>query len=107
MRDTFLPFSPPYIGDEEIAEVVDSLRSGWITTGPKTKRFEKEFAAYVGAPAALALSSCTAGLHTALVLGGIGPGDEVITTPITFTATVAVIEHTGARPVWSTSSPTP
>ncbi|MBK7704112.1 MAG: DegT/DnrJ/EryC1/StrS aminotransferase family protein [bacterium] len=99
MRDTFLPFSPPYIGDEEIAEVVDSLRSGWITTGPKTKRFEKEFAAYVGAPAALALSSCTAGLHTALVLGGIGPGDEVITTPITFTATVAVIEHTGARPV--------
>lgn len=99
MRETFLPFSPPFLGEEEIAEVVDSLRSGWITTGPKTKRFEQEFRDYVGAPAALALSSCTAALHTALVLGGIGEGDEVITTPVTFTATVAVIEHTGARPV--------
>lgn len=99
MRDQFLPFSPPFLGEEEIAEVVDSLRSGWITTGPKTKRFEQEFRDYVGAPAALALSSCTAALHTALVLGGIGAGDEVITTPVTFTATVAVIEHTGARPI--------
>lgn len=99
MRKEFLPFSPPYIGEEEIAEVVDSLRSGWITTGPKTKRFEKEFAGFVGAPDALALSSCTAALHTALVVAGIGPGDEVITTPMTFTATVAVIEHVGARPV--------
>ena len=99
MRDTFLPFSPPSIGEEEIAEVVDSLRSGWITTGPKTKRFEQEFAQYIGAPGALALSSCTAALHTALVVQGIGPGDEVITTPMTFTATVAVIEHVGARPV--------
>jgi len=99
MRATFLPFSPPFIGEEEIAEVVDSLRSGWITTGPKTKRFEQEFATYFGAPGALALSSCTAGLHTALEVAGIGPGDEVITTPMTFTATVAVVEHTGARPV--------
>ncbi len=99
MRDKFLPFSPPYIGEEEIAEVVDSLRSGWITTGPKTKRFEQEFAARFDAPAALALSSCTAGLHTALAVAGVGPGDEVITTPMTFTATVAVIEHTGATPV--------
>ncbi|MBU1071723.1 DegT/DnrJ/EryC1/StrS aminotransferase family protein, partial [bacterium] len=99
MRKTFLPFSPPFIGEEEIAEVVDSLRSGWITTGPKTKRFEQEFARYLNAPAALALSSCTAGLHTALEVAGIGPGDEVITTSMTFTATVAVIEHTGARPV--------
>jgi len=99
MRKDFLPFSPPFIGEEEIAEVVDSLRSGWITTGPKTKRFEQEFAAYVNAPGALALSSCTAGLHTALVAAGIGPGDEVITTPMTFTATVAVIEHVGAKPV--------
>lgn len=99
MRDQFLPFSPPFLGEEEIAEVVDSLRSGWITTGPKTKRFEQEFRDYVGAPAALALSSCTAALHTALVLGGIGADDEVITTPVTFTATVAVIEHTGARPI--------
>ena len=99
MRKTFLPFSPPSIGEEEIAEVVDSLRSGWITTGPKTKRFEQEFKAYLGAPGALALSSCTAALHTALVVHGIGPGDEVITTPMTFTATVAVIEHVGAKPV--------
>ncbi|MDO9694262.1 MAG: DegT/DnrJ/EryC1/StrS aminotransferase family protein [Candidatus Latescibacteria bacterium] len=99
MREQFLPFSPPYLGEEEIAEVVDSLRSGWITTGPKTKRFEQEFRDYVGAPAALALSSCTAALHTALVLAGIGTDDEVITTPVTFTATVAVIEHTGARPI--------
>jgi len=78
---------------------VDSLRSGWITTGPKTKRFEKEFSAFTNAPGALALSSCTAGLHTALVAADIGPGDEVITTPMTFTATVAVIEHVGAKPV--------
>ncbi len=105
MRDTFLPFSPPFVGEEEIAEVVDSLRSGWITTGPKTKRFEQEFASYVGAPAALALSSCTAALHTALVACGIGPGDEVITTPMTFTASVAVIEHVGARPVLADIEP--
>jgi len=99
MRDTFLPFSPPYLGEEEIAEVVDSLRSGWITTGPKTKQFEKNFGQYLGAPSALALSSCTAALHTALVVADIGPGDEVITTTMTFTATVAVIEHVGAKPV--------
>ncbi len=99
MRENFLPFSPPFIGEEDIAEVIDSLRSGWITTGPKTKKFEKEFAEFVNAPGALALSSCTAGLHTALVAADIGPGDEVITAPMTFTATVAVIEHVGAKPV--------
>ncbi|MBU8870129.1 MAG: DegT/DnrJ/EryC1/StrS aminotransferase family protein [Gemmatimonadales bacterium] len=99
MRDRFLPFSPPFIGEEEIEGVVDSLRSGWITTGPKTKRFEAEFSAYLGAPAALAVNSCTAALHTALVCHGIGPGDEVITTPMTFSATVGVIEHAGATPV--------
>lgn len=99
MREVFLPFSPPFIGEEEISEVVESLQSLWITTGPKTKRFEEEFAAYVGTPSALALSSCTAALHTALVAAGIGPGDEVITTPMTFTATVAVIEHVGATPI--------
>jgi len=98
-RARFLPFSPPAIGEEEIAEVVDTLRSQWITTGPKTKRFETEFAATVGAPGALALNSCTAGLHTALATLGIGPGDEVITTPITFAASVNVIEHVRARPV--------
>src|SRR5437016_12377370 len=98
LRD-FLPFATPLIGDEEIQEVVDTLRSDWITTGPKTKRFEKEFAAYLDAPGALALNSCTAGLHTALATLGIGPGDEVITTPMTFAASVNVIEHVGARPV--------
>jgi dTDP-4-amino-4,6-dideoxygalactose transaminase len=98
-RREFLPFCPPTIGEEEIAEVVDTLRSSWITTGPKTKRFEAEFGAFVGAPAALALSSCTAALHTALVTAGVGPGDEVITTPLTFAASVNVIEHVGARPV--------
>ena len=98
-RRDFLPFSPPLIGEEEISEVVDTLRSDWITTGPKTKRFEKEFAAYLDAPGALALNSCTAGLHTALATLGIGPGDEVITTPMTFAASVNVIEHVGARPI--------
>src|SRR5205807_7748529 len=98
-RTEFLPFSPPLIGDEEIGEVVEALRSGWITTGPRTKRFEADFAHYLGAPGALALNSCTAALHTALVTLGIGPGDEVITTPITFAASVNVIEQTGARPV--------
>ena len=98
-RRGYIPFSPPAIGEEEIREVVEVLRSPWITTGPRAKRFETEFAAYVGAPAALALSSCTAALHTALVTLGIGPGDEVITTPMTFAASVNVIEHVGARPV--------
>ena len=98
-RSDFLSFSPPTIGEEEIREVVDTLRSRWISTGPKTKRFEDEFAAFLRAPGALALNSCTAALHTALKTLGIGPGDEVITTPMTFTASVNVIEHVGARPV--------
>jgi len=98
-RKEFLPFSPPLIGDEEINEVIDTLRSGWITTGPKTRKFEAAFADRLDAPGALALSSCTAALHTALVSVGIGPGDEVITTPLTFIASVNVIEHVGARPV--------
>lgn len=87
------------IGQEEIDEVVDTLRSGWITTGPKTRRFEEEFSRYVDAPSGLALNSCTAGLHAALVALGIGPGDEVITTCMTFAASVNVIEHVGATPV--------
>ena len=98
-RNHFLAFAPPVIGEEEILEVVDTLRSDWITTGPKTQAFETEFAAYLNAPAALALNSCTAGLHTALAALGIGKGDEVITTPLTFTASVNVIEHVGARPI--------
>lgn len=99
MRTTFLPFSPPLIGDEEIAEVVDTLRSDWITTGPKVKRFEQEFAAYIGAPEALAVSSCTAALHLALLALDIGPGDAVIASPMTFASAVHVIEHVGARPI--------
>lgn len=98
-RAEFLSFSPPVVGEEEVREVVDTLRSDWLTTGPKTRQFEQDFARYVGASGALALNSCTAGLHTALVALGIGPGDEVITTPMTFAATVNVIEHVGARPV--------
>ncbi|MBS3967366.1 MAG: DegT/DnrJ/EryC1/StrS aminotransferase family protein [Truepera sp.] len=100
-RDSFLPFSPPTIGEEEIAEVVDTLRSSWITTGPKTKVFEEQFAAYVGAPGgtSVMLNSCTAGLHVALVALGIGPGDEVIVPSLTFAATANVVEHVGAQPV--------
>lgn len=98
-RADFLPFSPPLVGEEEIAEVVDTLRGDWLSTGPKTRRFAERFAEYVGAPAALPLNSCTAGLHTALVTYGVGPGDEVITTPMTFAASVNVIEHVGATPV--------
>ncbi|HYE13001.1 MAG TPA: DegT/DnrJ/EryC1/StrS aminotransferase family protein [Pyrinomonadaceae bacterium] len=105
MRETFLPFSPPLIGEEEIAEVVDTLRTDWITTGPKVKRFEEEFRQYVGAPAALALNSCTAALHVALAALGVGPGDTVITTPLTFCSSVHVIEHTGARPLMADVSP--
>jgi dTDP-4-amino-4,6-dideoxygalactose transaminase len=99
-RKTFLPFSRPPIGDEEINEVVDTLRSSWITTGPKTRRFEEAFAAFIEAEATLALNSCTAGLHTALVTLGISSEDEVITTPLSFAATANVIEHVGARPVF-------
>ena len=80
--------------------MLDSLRSGWITTGPKAKRFEKEFAAYVGARHALAVAHCTGALHLALFALGVGPGDEVITTPFTFTATAEVIGYLGARPVF-------
>ena len=105
MSETFIPFSPPQLGDEEIAEVVDSLKSGWITTGPKTRAFEEEFRDANGAPAALAVSSCTAALHLAIDTLGIGPGDEVITTPLTFVATVNAIEHVGARPVLADVEP--
>jgi dTDP-4-amino-4,6-dideoxygalactose transaminase len=105
MRTDFLPFSPPLIGDEEVQEVIDTLRSGWITSGPKTERFEQAFAERVRAPGALALNSCTAALHTALVAAGVRPGDEVITTPLTFAATANVIEHVGARPVLADIEP--
>ena len=99
MRSKFLPFSPPFIGEEEIAEVVDTLRTDWITTGPKTKQFESDFAQFVGAPDALAVSSATDAMQVALAALGTGPGDEIITTTMTFCSTVHVIEHLGARPV--------
>lgn len=94
-----IPFYKPIIQREDILGVVETLRSGWITAGPKTKEFEKKFADYVKASEALALSSCTAGLHLALLCHGIGAGDIVITTPITFCSGVRVIEMTGAVPL--------
>lgn len=99
MREKFLSFSLPLIGEEEINDVVDALRSGWLTSGPRVKQFEQEFSAAFQAPGALALNSATAGLHVALKVLNIGPGDEVITTPMTFAASVNVIEHVGATPV--------
>ncbi len=105
MKKLFLPFSPPMIGKAEIAEVVDTLRSDWITTGPKTEKFEGQFRKYVGAKGALALDSCTAALHLALAASGVGKGDAVITTPMTFCSGVNVIEHTGAQPVLADIDP--
>jgi dTDP-4-amino-4,6-dideoxygalactose transaminase len=99
MRDHFLPFARPSIGDEEIAELVDTLKSGWITTGPKVERFTSDFAEYVGGRFAVPVSSATAGLHVALLALGVGPGDEVVTTPMTFVATLNTIVHCGAVPV--------
>jgi dTDP-4-amino-4,6-dideoxygalactose transaminase/ribosomal protein S18 acetylase RimI-like enzyme len=99
VREEFLPPLGPCLGEEEWNEVMGTLQSGWITMGPKTKRFEELFAEYVGSRHAIAVSSCTAGLHLALVAGEIGPGDEVITTPLTFCSTANVIVHQGALPV--------
>jgi len=105
MRRRFLDFAPPCLGQEEIDEVVAALRSGWITTGPRARRFEEEFAASVGADAALALNSCSAGLHAALFAAGVGEGDAVVTTPMTFPGTVHAIEHVGARPLFADVEP--
>lgn len=99
MRTTFLPYSPPFIGEEEVHEVADALQSGWITTGPRTRRFESDFAQYTEAPSALAVASATDAMLVGLAALGIGPGDEVITTTMTFCSTLHVIEHLGATPV--------
>jgi dTDP-4-amino-4,6-dideoxygalactose transaminase len=105
MSNPFLPFARPDYSEEEISEVAATLRSGWITSGPRVERFEREFAQYVGAGHALAVNSCTAGLHLALAALGIGPGDEVITTPLTFCATINVILQVGATPVLADIGP--
>lgn len=97
--EAFLPFALPSVGPDDVAEVAEALLSGWLTTGPRTKEFERQFAAHIGASHALAVSSATAGLHLALAALGIGPGDEVITTPLTFCATTNVIVHLGATPI--------
>ena len=97
-RASFLVFGQPDIRETDIEEVVATLRSGWLGTGPRTKQFEQDFAAYVGARHAIAVNSCTAGLHLSLLALGIGPGDEVITSALTFAATVNVIVHVGATP---------
>ncbi len=103
--DTHVPFAPPLVGAGEIAEVVATLESGWLTTGERVHRFEEAFANYVGAPYAIALNSCTAGLHLSLLASGIGPGDEVVTTPLTFCATANTIVHVGATPVFADVDP--
>ncbi len=99
-RTTFLPFAVPHITQAEIDEVVDTLRSGWLTTGPKTKRFEREFAESIGAPYALAVNSATAAMHLALDAIGLQPNDEVIVPVYTFTATAEVVIYCRARPVF-------
>ena len=94
-----IPFSPPDMGEEEINEVIDTLKSGWITTGPKVKEFEKKIADYCHTSKAVCLNSATACMEMTLRLLGIGPGDEVITSAYTYTASCSVICHVGATPV--------
>lgn len=100
MRNTFLPFCMPTIGEAEINSVVNVLRSGWLSSGSETSKFETVLAEYVGAKHAIAVNSCTAALHLSLIALGVGQGDEVITTPFTFAATGNVIVHVGAKPVF-------
>jgi dTDP-4-amino-4,6-dideoxygalactose transaminase len=99
-RDTFLSFQPPAVGEEEIEAVAETLRSGWLTTGPRSAELERRFAELTGARHAIAVSSGTAAMHLSLVAAGIGPGDEVLTSPITWPATANVIVHAGATPVF-------
>lgn len=105
IREQFLVFGSPAIDDSDIQEVVDTLRSGWLSTGPRSKRFEREFADYVGAAHGVATNSCTAAMHLCLIASGIGPGDEVLVPAMTFAATANVVEHVGARPVFVDSEP--
>jgi dTDP-4-amino-4,6-dideoxygalactose transaminase len=105
MRDTFLPLATPLIGEEEIAEVVDCLRSGWITAGPKVKRFERALEEHLGAAHVRCVSSCTAALTLALHVAAVGPGDEVLIPAMTFVATANAVEDVGATPVLVDSEP--
>src|SRR5499427_8714926 len=100
-RETMLGFQPPAIGDEEIAAVTETLRSGWLTSGPSAARLEERMRGFLEAEHVLALASGTAALHLSLVALGVGPGDEVITSPITWPATANVIVHAGATPVFA------
>lgn len=100
MNDQIVPFHRPLVEETDIEAVVACLRSGWLTTGPRVKEFEEKFAAYVGAPHAIAANSCTAAMHLALAALGLQPGEEVITSPITFVATCEAIQYVGARPVF-------
>lgn len=104
-KDRFLVFGAPQIEQAEIDEVVHSIRSGWLGTGPKVARFEEDFKRYKGAPYASAVYSCTAALHLAMLASNVGEGDEVITTPLTFCASVNAIIHTGATPVLADVDP--
>ena len=104
-KDRFLVFGAPRIEQEEIDEVVASMQNAWLGTGPKVTRFEDDFKTYKGAPHAVAVNSCTAALHLAMIVAGVGPGDEVITTPLTFCATVNAIIHAGATPVLADVDP--
>jgi dTDP-4-amino-4,6-dideoxygalactose transaminase len=99
-RKTFLSFQPPAVGEEEIEAVAETLRSGWLTTGPRSEELERRFAEYAGARHGIALASGTAAMHLSLLAAGVGPGDEVITSPITWPATGNVVVHCGARPVF-------
>lgn len=100
IRDEYLVFGRPVVCEDEIEEVIDTLRSGWLSTGPKTSLFEEKFAEYIGSQFACALNSCTGGLHLSLIVAGIKEEDEVITTPMTFCATSNTIVHLGARPAF-------
>jgi dTDP-4-amino-4,6-dideoxygalactose transaminase len=101
----FVPFAPPDLSAREIGEVVAALESGWLSTGPRVRQFERAFAEYVGAPHAVAVNSCTAALHLSLLAAGVRPGDEVVTTPLTFCATANVAIHAGATPVFADIDP--
>ena len=100
-----IDFAPPDVGDDEVDEAAAAVRSGWLSTGPRVQRFERDFAEYIGCSHAIAVNSCTAALHLSLLVAGIGAGDEVVTTPLTFCATANAIIHTGATPVFADVDP--